>query len=200
MKLKLTNWRARYSNVFVPKEFKPGDGKFRYGITLLAPKDHADIAAINAEIDRSGTELWKAKAPTILKAVRATGDVCLKDGDLKTADGFAGNFSLAAYNKSAPLVLDAGYQIGADGKPVIDPVTNRPKLRVLTQADGKPYDGCYVDATIDIYAFDKEKNQVNAKLLAVQFRKDGDAFAVGEQASMADFDNLAEGADADDVI
>ena len=38
------------------------------------------------------------------------------------------------------------------------------------------YRGCYVNALIEVYAMDQYGDQVNAKLVGIQFRRDGDAF------------------------
>lgn len=56
------------------------------------------------------------------------------------------------------------------------PVVDR-DLTPLGEEDGKPYAGCYVNATIRIWAQDnKWGKRVNAQLRAVQFLKDGEAF------------------------
>ena len=70
----------------------------------------------------------------------------------------------------------------------------------LTEDDGKPYAGCYVNAIVELWG---QKNQfgerVNANLLAVQFSKDGEPFGDGVTASVDDFDEI-EPADLDDFI
>jgi hypothetical protein len=190
MKVKLENVRLAYFNGYVAKEFTPGDGKPRYGSNFIFAKTHPAYKRCNEAMEFTAGELWKQKAPFILKAIRSTGDVCLRDGDLSTSDGFAGNFYIAAYSniKSRPLILG----------PDTDPETG--KLRILTEESGKPYSGCYVNATVDIYAYSEVKNQINAKLLAVQFLKDGEPFTKGERGVFEDFDDLASGADAEDTI
>uniref|UniRef100_UPI0025B91E9B ssDNA-binding protein n=1 Tax=Candidatus Symbiopectobacterium sp. TaxID=2816440 RepID=UPI0025B91E9B len=71
----------------------------------------------------------------------------------------------------------------------------------LTAADGKPYAGCYVNATIDIWAMDNNfGKRINASLGGVQFLCDGDAFAGGGVATPDDFENMSEGADAEALI
>ena len=72
----------------------------------------------------------------------------------------------------------------------------------LTEDDGKPYAGCYVNAIVELWG---QKNQygerVNANLLAVQFAKDGDPFGDGVSASVDDFDEIViEDVDMDDFI
>ncbi len=47
----------------------------------------------------------------------------------------------------------------------------------LYATDGKPYAGCYVNASIDIWAQDSQYGKrVNAGLRGVQFIRDGDKF------------------------
>jgi hypothetical protein len=76
---------------------------------------------------------------------------------------------VSARNKARPVVIDK------DKSP-------------LTQADGKPYAGCYVNVSLDVWAQSNQYGKrINAKLLAVQFDKDGDAFSGGEGYSDDDF-------------
>jgi hypothetical protein len=71
----------------------------------------------------------------------------------------------------------------------------------LTEADGKPYAGCYVNASIELWAQDNNYGKrVNASLGGVQFARDGDAFAGGGAASEDEFDDLTAGANADELV
>jgi hypothetical protein len=90
---------------------------------------------------------------------------------------------VSASNKVAPLVVDK------DKSP-------------LSEASGRPYAGCYVNASLDIWAQDNSYGKrVNATLRGVQFFRDGDAFAGGAPASEDEFDDLSDtGGDADDLI
>ena len=112
----------------------------------------------------------------------AAGAYFTYDGDLKaTYDGFAGNLYVSARNPIRPLVLNS------DKSP-------------LTEADGKPYAGCYVNVSLELWAQDNNYGKrVNATLMGVQFYCDGDAFAGGGVASEDDFDDVSNGATADDL-
>ena len=70
------------------------------------------------------------------------------------------------------------------------------------EADGLPYSGCYVNASIELWAQDNNYGKrINASLRGVQFYRDGDAVAGGGgPASEDEFDDLAEGADADNLV
>jgi hypothetical protein len=61
----------------------------------------------------------------------------------------------------------------------------------LVQADGRPYSGCYVNASVEFYAYDNNGKGIAATLKGVQFFKDGDAFTGGGVASPDDFDDLS---------
>jgi len=69
----------------------------------------------------------------------------------------------------------------------------------LTEKDGRPYGGCYVNVSLDIWVQDpkgeKAKNgkRINATLRGIQFMADGDAFAGGAPADPEEFDDLGVG-------
>ena len=94
-------------------------------------------------------------------------------------DGFEGMHTFNATNKVRPLVIDSN-------------------KTPLTAADGKPYAGCYVDVIVEFWAQDNSYGKrVNATLSGVQFRADGDAFSGGRPASTDEFDDLAQGTEAE---
>jgi hypothetical protein len=181
MRLSLKNVRLAFPAVFEAKAVN-GEGEPRFSaVFLLDPKD-AQVKTINQAIDAVAKEKWGAKTDATLKAMRAADKVCLHDGDAK-ADyaGFPGMLFISAANKVRPLVLNH------DKTP-------------LTAQDGKPYAGCYVNASIELWAQDnKFGKRVNASLRGVQFLRDGDAFAGGGAASDDEFDDVSEGATADDL-
>lgn len=181
MKLKLTNVRLAFPALYEAKTVN-GEGEPAFSAVFLIDPADPQIKAINAAIDEVAAEKFGAKAAAIVKAMRTADKTCLHDGDSK-ADyaGFPGCLFISARSKTRPLVLDA------DKSP-------------LTAADGKPYAGCYVNASVDLWAQDNNYGKrVNAQLRGVQFLKDGDAFAGGGAASEDEFDDVAEGATADDL-
>lgn len=182
MKLALKNVRLAFPELFEAKTVN-GEGKPAFSATFLIDPADAQVKAINDAIEKVAHEKWGAKADAILKAMRAQDKVCLHDGDLKsTYDGFAGMLYISSRNATRPLVIDR------DKAP-------------LVEADGKPYAGCYVNASIELWAQDNNYGKrVNASLRGVQFLRDGDAFAGGSAASEDEFDDLAEGADADALV
>jgi Protein of unknown function (DUF2815) len=176
--LKLTNVRGAFLALFEAKAFAGGEGGAVYSGSFIIAKTDPQIKAINAAIDAEGKAKWADKAVAILKTIRATDKTFLHDGDLKEQyEGFPGNFFIAARNKSRPLVIDR------DKTP-------------LTEKDGKPYSGSFVNIILDIWAQDNQYGKrVNATLKGVQFVKDGDAFSGSAPASADSFDDLSEGTD-----
>lgn len=181
MKLRLNNVRLAFPALFEAKTVA-GEGKPAFSAALLIDPADAQVKTINAAIEATAREKWGAKADAVLKQIRAGDKTCLHDGDLKaTYDGFPGNLFIGARNPVRPLVLDA------DKTP-------------LAEADGKPYAGCYVNVSLELWAQDNNYGKrVNATLLGVQFFKDGDSFTGGGTASQDDFDDVSAGATADDL-
>lgn len=186
MKLKLQNVRLAFPKLFEAKAVNDGDEPTFGASLLLDPSDPGNaktIAEVDAGIDATAKEKWGAKTTSILGLARKTDKVCLHDGDLKAQYvGFEGMKYVSANNKMRPVVVDRS-------------------ARPLTAQDGVVYAGCYVNATIELWAQDnKYGKRVNATLLGVQFVRDGDRFAGGSVGSAEDFDDLGEGADAEDDL
>lgn len=183
MKVKLENVRLAFPQIFEPRAFGEDGSDPAYSAAFIFPKTHPAFKLIQGAIESAAKEKWEGKANEILKQLRAADKTCLHDGDGKPDyDGFPGNFFVASRNKARPLV------IGRDKAP-------------LTQVDGKPYAGCYVNSTVDIWAqANKFGKRVNATLSGVQFFKDGDAFTGAPPATPDDFEELGDGANSGDVI
>lgn len=181
MKIKLQNVRLSFPGLFKAEAFKPGDDP-KYKATFLVEKGSEQAAAIEKAILETVRAKFGVKdAEKIIANIRTNANkFCYQDGDTKTYDGYEGMMALSAKNSVRPLVIDR------DRTP-------------LAEEDGKPYAGCYVNASVEFFAYDNTGKGVSASLGGVQFVKDGDAFAGGKAASEDDFDAL-DGADADDLI
>lgn len=178
MKVKLKNVRLSFPQLFEAKTVN-GEGKPAFSAAfLIEPKD-PQVTAINAAIDAVAKEKWGVKAEANLKVMRTADKVCLHSGDLKANyDGFEGMLYVSARNALRPLVIDADKSM-------------------LTEQDGKPYAGCYVNASIELWAQDNSYGKrVNATLMGVQFYKDGESFTSGGVADTDDFDDLT----AEDLV
>ena len=126
-----------------------------------------------------------AKATFMERKIRPD-KYAVRDGDLETWDGYEGQFYISASNTRPPKVL------GRD-------------RRVLTEADGVVYSGCYVNAIITLWHQPAGKftgadgqpvnlaNAVWASLEAVQFVRDGDPFSAAGVVDDSEFEDLTGG-------
>lgn len=172
-KIKLQNVRLSFPSLFRKAQFQGEETKYE-ATFMLHKEQHADtIKEIKKAIDAAIKENLKgAKLPA--------DKICLKDGDESGRDEYEGYYTIKAANSKRPKVIDR------DKSP-------------LTEDDGKPYSGCYVNAVIELWAQNNGYGKrINANLLGVQFAKDGEPFASGEVASDDDFD-LVEGSDDFDI-
>ena len=176
----LKNVRLAFPNVFEASSVN-GEGDPRFGATLIIEGDDPQLAALKKVIESVAKDKWADKAEVNLKALRGAGKVALRSGDEKANyDGFEGNFFIAASSK-------------ANARPTVVDGQRQP----LTERDGKIYAGCYVNASIEIWAQDNAYGKrVNATLMGVQFYTDGESFTGGGVASEDDFDDIS----LDDLI
>lgn len=176
-RIMLRNVRLAFPSLFEPSTF--GDGDPAYQATFIIAGDDAQVAAINKVIDAVAKEKWGAKADATLKSLRSTGKVALKNGDEKSQyDGFEGNWFMQPRAKTRPTVVD-GQRV---------PISER---------DGKLYAGCYVNASIEIWAQDNGYGKrINCTLRGVQFVRDGEAFGGGRPAEVDEFDEV----EAEDLV
>jgi len=169
--IKLKNVRLSFPALFEAKSFNEGKPKFSAVFLLDKKVNTADIKAVKAGIEAVTKEKWP-------KGVKNLKPPCLHDGSEKEdVDGYGDDvmYVTASSAKRVPVV-------GAD-------------LAPLTEEDGKPYAGCYVNASIRLWAQDNEfGKRINAQLRAVQFLRDGEAF--GEK--QADPEEEFEAVDSDE--
>lgn len=181
----LTKVRLSFPDLFEAREFEKGDGKARFSETLLivpgSDNDKALRKAIEAECKAKLGPKWEAK----MKAYMGdTNKCCYRDGDTMNNEHFEGHMILAAHRREkdgAPKVIDK------DKSP-------------LDAKSGRPYSGCFVNTKVEVYVQGGDYPGIRCSPLVVQFAGDGDAFA-GRPVSDKDaeeFEDLSEGADADD--
>ena len=165
----LKDVRLSFPQLWEPRAFRE-DQKPRYEASFILDVDDPQIEGIEAAIEEVKEEQWPKGAPRRL-------EVCLKDGEEKDYDGYGPGVmfvSSASYNK--PAVVDR-------------------RKRDLTERDGIPYGGCFVNCHITIWAQDNQfGKRVNAGLVAVQFLRDGPAFGAGP-ASASKLEDLGEDPD-----
>lgn len=190
MKVVLKNVRLAFPQLFEPKAF--GDSKPAFSATfLIDPTENKDVVdAVKAALAAVATEKWGTKSSEMLTMLKAQNKLCLHDGAEKAKyDGFNGKLFIAARSDTAPGVFDN--KKDATGA-----------LVRLQQRDGKPYAGCYVNASIDIWPqANQYGTRINATLLGVQFHRDGEAFSGSRPSDGDEFEEFAvAGGSVDDLF
>ena len=177
--VKLNNVRLSFPSLFRAKTFSDADKnakpKFSATFLLNAKTNAKDIAAIKAAMNYVLAEKYGNKIPKGFK-------LCLRNGAEKPdIDGYGeGVFFIGASTEKRPPVVDRD-------------------LTPLTEEDGKPYAGCYVNASIRLWVQDNAwGKRVNASLRTVQFVADGEAFGEKPVDPEQEFEKLEESDSADD--
>ena len=183
--VKVQNVRISFPSLFEAKAIN-GEGDPRFSAAFVIVPGSANATLLAETMRAVAKEKWGAKAEGILNELKAKGRVAFKESPLskdgEVYDGFEGMFCLNASNVARVPVIDR------DTQP-------------LTPADGRPYGGCFVDCSVDLWAQDNSwGKRINAKLRWVQFRGDGDAFSGGAPVSQDEFESIAEGAAAGDLV
>ena len=164
-KIKLSNVRLSFPNIFKRATFQGVEGKFE-ATFLLNKKTQADqIEKLQSAIDEAIKEA-KVKVPK--------DKYCLKDGDDFEYDGYEGHMAFKASTNKRPTLIDR------DKSP-------------LVEDDGKPYAGCYVNAIVDIWIQSNDfVKRANSNLFGIQFYADGDAFGSGDIDVTDEFDEFED--------
>lgn len=174
-RIRLDMVRQSFMTYWTPEAFpdSPDPTKYYSGTYILQPT-HPQLKALRKMIDADGIGKWgAAKWPAMKKAIELKGKVFLRDGNTKPdTDGFPGNWFVSARSKVRPNYF------GLDKMP-------------LTEEQGVLYSGCYVNVSIETYAYTKGSNGIGARIRGVQFAKDGDAFGGGgPPADDSEFDEI----------
>jgi hypothetical protein len=170
----IENARLAFPNLWEARAGE-GGGKPTFGALLIIDPKNPAVQALEKATLFVAKEKWGAKADVILKGLKAQDRLVIHDGATKAQyGGFEGNLYISARSQGRPTVF------GRNREP-------------LDETDGKPYAGCYVNASVELWAQDnKYGKRVNAQLRGVQFRADGDAFAAGTPASEDEFQDLGD--------
>lgn len=189
IRIKVQNARISFAEgLSTPSAFEPGQA-LKYnsdfllvpGSTVLKKVDQAYVkSTIEQVLIEVATETWKTKEAgmNMLKSLESSRK-SVRRGDTRVSragevyEGYAGILYIAAKSKTKPMLLDRA------GQPLTD------------EHRGMIYSGCYVNAIIDIYGIaDPKRKGVFAGLNAVQFVKDGDAFAGGAPVQVGEDGDL----------
>lgn len=181
----LRNVRLGYGpKLWTPDHFQadPTTG-LRFDAQLLVEVESDTHDEIKAEIERVALECWGAKAQNILKMCRADKQkYCYQDGDAKTDKDGEPIESLAGY-----FILGA-HRAAKKGPPIVCDMAQRP----LTIADGRPKDGSYVNAKVEIWPQPKGTGSpgIRCSFSVIQFVAHGDSFGGGGIASLEGMDKI----------
>lgn len=182
MRVKLQNVRLAFPNLFKPNAIKGSDPKFSatFIIDPTTERGKQNMKVLEDALSDVAKDKWGDKAKDVLDVLKTQRRVCFRDGaDKKNYNGFEGKWYVSATDAKKPLIIDR----------------NRTELGI---ADGKPYAGCYVNATIDLWAQDNDYGRrINASLSGVQFVRDGEHFSGSGPAFVEDFDDLSDFEDDD---
>lgn len=164
----LPNVRLSFPALFTAKSMEEGKEPQFSATFLFDNVEHdAVLTRIESVIDRVALDFFKKKVPLKHR--------CLHDGNEKSdLEGYGdGTSFLVSSNKKRPGVVDR-------------------LLNPLAEADGKVYPGCYVNATVRIFAWEHKTGGrgVSAQLRAVQFVKDGPSFGAGPVDPTQEFSSL----------
>lgn len=183
--VKLQSVRLSFPQLFRAKAFnKDQEPTFSACFLMEKAKDAKQITAIREAMTFVAKEKWGDKVPKGLK-------LCLRAGDEEGKEGVDG------YGPDVMFVSSSSRK----KIPVVDR-----DLTPLDEESGKPYAGCYVNASIRLWAQDNEYGKrVNAQLRAVQFVKDGEAFGeapvdVNEEFSAIEADGDDSGSESGGLL
>lgn len=147
----LKNVRNSFPHLFTRPVINGDEGKCGC-VLMLDNKTHAkEIADLNAAIEAASKDRFKGK-------VVPKDKWCLRPGEDKGRDEYAGYHVLSANSKDRPIV------VSNDGRSVIG-----------SESENHIYAGCHVNAKVRLWVQDNQYGKrVNAELVAIQFAADGD--------------------------
>ena len=195
--VKLKGVRCSFLTLGEPEYFggqkQKATDKRRWSSTFLIPANDPQRKVIDMMIEQVAADKWEKKAATVLANIRSDPKACcFVDGNRKEYEGYKDHWALTAHRweeKGRPLVLDT------DKSPIY-----KPDNELYEGKAGRIYSGCYVNAHVEFWAQNNENGKgIRCTLLGIQRAKDGDAFSGGTAPTADAFDEITEGADADDL-
>ena len=200
----LKDVRLAWADIFKPGEGMNG-GPPKFKVTgLFAPDSDAAKLAKGAMVE-AARGLWGDNAVKMIQSMQANSKAVRNGNDKMDDKGevrseYAGQLFISASNKSKPQIvgpkrIDGKFvHIKEDGGCQVDGLDVKPPYKITV-----PYRGCYVNLKVQMIAGKSFKggdgqivpNQVYAKIEAVQFLRDGEAFGAGPSS--------AEGFDDEEV-
>ena len=170
--IRLINVRLSFPDIWSAKSVD-GKGEPKFGCSLLLKKDDdsEQIQALKLLIMKVAKEKFGAKTADLIK--KGTLKLCLHEGHEKDYEGYGDEVMfVTTSSKRRPTLVDR------DRSP-------------LSEEDGRPYAGCYVNAVFRLWAQDNNYGKrINAQLQGLQFSGDGEPFGVAPFNAEEAFDEL----------
>jgi hypothetical protein len=165
----LNNVRLSFPALWEPRKGPDANSKASYQAAFILDKkaNATDIASVKNAIAQIVKEAFKGKAPP---------KIALREGSEKgDVDGYGeGVMFINARSDKRPHVVDR-------------------KLRPLDANNELLHAGCYVNATIRLWAQDNQYGKrINAQLRAVQYVRSGEAFGEGAVDVNKEFKELPD--------
>jgi hypothetical protein len=185
-KLLVKNVRLSFPSLFEPQTF--GEGEPAYSAKFIIDPKDPNVKVLRDAMALAAKEKWAEKGADVLKFLIENKKVAFVEGTYKnqkgdTYDGYEGMYYLSARN------------------PKVKPTTFDAHNNSVGEKDGVIYNGCYVDASVEIYAQDNSfGRRINCSLRGVRFAGHGESFGGGAPASADDFGAPAPAAVADDFV
>lgn len=166
------------------------DAKEKYRCALIIPRTHIQLPELEKIVKDEMKALFGAKWEAIHKAAGLQKKLCLRDGDNEDYAGYKGNMYLQCSSDIQPTVY--GYN------PKEGPLAKE-------QARSIVFSGVWVNASLDIKAFDTVSNGCSAYIRGVQLTvtppgQSDEALGGGTAASDDDFDEIGVSAAADPLV
>lgn len=176
--------RFSFCHLFTPQVFGDGDGKAKYGVTLLIPKtDKATLAKIKAATE-AAKAAFIAKNPGKKLPANLPSTLWDGDGQRQSGEDFGpeckGCYVMTVNSNNPPVIVDS----------MKNPITDPKEL----------YSGCYGRAVLNFFIYDyMGKKGVSAGLNGVMKLHDGEPLA-GGAVTDADWDDDWEDTEDDDLL
>ena len=168
MKIKLTNVRLSFADLFTAVSKFDGDPKYSASFIIDPSTDDgkANLAAFK-------------KAVRAIEAEKFNGDemptdkLPIQSGDDKAYDGWVGNVIISGANKKRPVIVGRQRQPVAEGD--LD----------------SPQSGDYVNVVLDLWGMNNNYGKrIIASLEAVQYAAKGESFSASSVNVESDFDDI----------
>jgi len=182
----LKDVRLAFPRLYEPVEYAAGDGKPRYDATFIVTPGSDAEKVIQKAYDEAAKVKFEKKCTSNLAMIKTNLQKnCWYDGNLKEdLDGYAGNMILATHRSKK------------DGAPKI---MRRDKSLIVSDA-GEIYSGCYVNASVEIWAQTGENMGMRATFAGIQFLRGGDSFGGARKSDGSEFEELSAETIGDDDL